>query len=63
MEIKKVRSIGIKWIFVIIISSILIYDFLSFLSIYIMHNNFPQESGCVFLVLTVVPHSREEAYK
>ena len=63
MEIKKVRSIGIKWIFVIIISSILIYDFLSFLSISNMPNNFPQERGGVIIVLTGGPNRIEEGYK
>ena len=63
MEIKKVRSIGIKWIFVIIISSILIYDFLSFLSISNKSNSFPQESGGVIIVLTGGPNRIEEGYK
>ena len=63
MEIKKIRSIRIKWIFITIISSILIYDFLSFLSISNKPNNFPQDRESIIIVLTGGPSRIEEGYK
>ena len=62
MKIEKIRSIRIKWIFIIIFFLILMYDFLSFLSISNKPNNLPQDSKSVIIVLTGGPNRIEEAY-
>ena len=63
MKLKNIKSIQIKWIFISIISLILIIDFFSFISTSNNSNNFPINNNNIIIVLTGGPNRIEKGYE
>ena len=63
MKLKNIKSTQIKWIFISIISLILIIDFFSFISTSNNSNNFPINNNNIIIVLTGGPNRIEKGYE